>query len=998
MKLSKILPLFLLMIACISLLVTCSKARSPVESDIGNLPGISNDLHESIGTGTVNRSLLAVYDAVIDPESGIFTIAPIQRAAEYHLPLTNLYPNVLQITSYGFTPNFWADIKLTHPLPGSGIDGFDPRVIAIIPANSGVSMNYPVFNVVANNRVVLNQDGYTKLYDDLGGSIPGNTNPFLAYFKHVEYRRWFSSGSGMTSDTRRWDMDINGFGGPMQFKLVVDVSLNYPNPPQPVIDNAPEPVEMNANISTGLLPNGGFATIDVILRDWQGLSDIKCKVESPGLFNGAIQLMYSHPGQDPDEYIFSGTIPNELQASVGEYPVLISAWDIPTGIHTFNESTALVSNDIAFNPVDVTPPWLNFSPEDICVEGNYAYIAGNINGLHIFDISDPANPVWVNKVDSIGSIYHVYVEGNYAYILSMSYGNLCIIDINPPDSAYIVKKVDTPFAPYDVQIANGYAYVGFIDYSNYTSGLYIIDVNPPESAYLVNAVDTHGPDNTRVQVLDGYAYVANASDGLQIIDIEPPESAYIVKTVNLQTTSTNNVELNIFAGYAFVLSSSTSNGGLSIIDTDPPESAYLVQTVDINANYLTEFLISDGYAYIGIDGGGLPIIDIDPPESAYIAKTIDMSGYTSGIQISGEYAFVTNSESFYVIDIQSPESAYIFNSVEIPDYIWCTKLSAGYAYLIGCPGLMIIDIYPPESAYIASTTGTEYRSEDIQISNGYAYTANAICGFRITDIEPLESAKTVKRIEPITLTEKVITSDGYAYVIDENAGLQIVDIEPPESAYIVKSIRPGYYKPSDVYVSDGYAYVTSYEFDESVGFLHIIDIDPPGEAYTVKGVYMREARGVFASGGYAYVAAEGFLAVVDVDPPESANIVKKVEFSDYGRGVFVSDGYAYVTSQSGRLRVIDIDPPEDANIVKTVEMPYPYANEVYVSNGYAYVTFGDYMNTPLGNFAIIDIDPPDTANVVASLPTPSPALGFQVSGNYAYIADYHGGMRIIRLY
>ena len=50
------------------------------------------------------------------------------------------------------------------------------------------------------------------------------------------------------------------------------------------------------------------------------------------------------------------------------------------------------------NAIDVTPPWLNFSPWGVCVSGNYCYVAAGVNGLHIFDISNPAKPVWVNQV------------------------------------------------------------------------------------------------------------------------------------------------------------------------------------------------------------------------------------------------------------------------------------------------------------------------------------------------------------------------------------------------------------------------------------------------------------------------------------------------------------------------------------------------------------------------------------------------------------------------
>jgi hypothetical protein len=342
----KILPIFIMMIACAVMSIACSNGNSPVEPSTNEISGISNDLPMSIGAELENRDLLAVYDASIDPAAETFTITPDNRTAQYHFPLTQMYPNVLKITGYGFTPNLWADIKLVHPYPGSGIKGYDPRVIAILPANSGVRFIYPVHGVGGNNAVVKEPDGYTGLHDSLGGSIPGNVNPFKAYFKNQPYRVW--SGTGVTEETQRWQMNIAGFGGPLQFKLVVDVSTNYPNPPQPIIDNAKEPVRIDAKIGPGLSPEGGSGEIIVALLDWQGHASISgVMVEAPDLFIGTVNLAYSAPGPNPNEYIYSGFIANSKMAPVGEYKILISALDSTTGIFMYDEFTARVSETIA---------------------------------------------------------------------------------------------------------------------------------------------------------------------------------------------------------------------------------------------------------------------------------------------------------------------------------------------------------------------------------------------------------------------------------------------------------------------------------------------------------------------------------------------------------------------------------------------------------------------------------------------------------------------------
>ena len=324
----------LLVLLAISL-SACSGSKSPVEPMIKD--SNSSVLPESSINPPVNRDVIAIYDATIDPAAETFTIKPCERDAAYHFPLTQWYPRVLQITGYGWTPNFWVDIKLKHPFPGTGIKGYDPRVIAILPANPGVSFNYPTLNINANNSVLLEPDGYTKLFDNLGGSILGNTNPFKAYFKDQPNRVW--SGTGVTEETQRWQMNLAGFGGPLKYKLVVDVSTNYPNPPQPIIDNAPEPVEIRVEFkSGGLFDGGGRVDVNVILLDWQGAIGIGgVKIEAPNIFNNIINLAYIGPGPNPNEYVFSGTIQNELMVSPGIYNGLVFTWDQLTGTAIFKE-------------------------------------------------------------------------------------------------------------------------------------------------------------------------------------------------------------------------------------------------------------------------------------------------------------------------------------------------------------------------------------------------------------------------------------------------------------------------------------------------------------------------------------------------------------------------------------------------------------------------------------------------------------------------------------
>jgi len=925
--------LLVISIGMFLIIASCSQVKNPVDDN-------SEFQNNDNSVGSLNyRQPVAVYDVTIDPATQNVTLVESNRIAAFHLPLTSYYPNVLKITGYGWTPNFWADIKLSHPFPGSGIDAFDPRVIAILPANPGVSFNYPVFNVTGNHSVVLEPDGYTKLFDSLGGSLPGNTNPFKAYFKNQPNRRWSSTGT--TSETQRWNMKLTGFGGPIQYKLVVDVSTNYPNPPQPVIDNAPEPVEIQTQIGDGLFDTGGNANIEVTLTDWQGSSGTKCKVEAPNLFNSAVELNYSTPGPNPNEYIFSGIISNSLLAPAGEYKILIATWDIATDVHMFNEATAIVLPE-AFNLKDITPPWLITRPQDITIAGNYAYVADEQYGLFILDLSNPANPSWTGDVDTPGIALDVFVSGNYAYVADSEAG-LEIIDVSDPQSPYIVKTIDTSWSAKCVKVTGGYAYVAD------DVGIQIIDIDPINSAYIVKMIPASG-HNDGIDLSNGYAFVISDVPELQIFDVDPVSSAYLATSLMLPDKAR---DIFISGNYAYI----TGNwAGLIIVDISSPLSANIVKTVS-TPTITIDVWVSGDFAYVSGLQPGLSIIDINPFDEAHTVGTVNLPEYNySGVAVKGDYAYIAGEEvGIQVIDINPPESPFLEKSAFAP--VHANGLAADSNYLYASDlfiGMQVVDITSPRDAFVAKTVYTSYSTvnNDVRIYGGYAYLSSIL-----------------------------------EYFVPIGA-LEIIDINVPQDAYILNTVSPigrGFSSRTDV--SKGYAY-----FNNDQQGLYIVSIEPPQSASIINNVAMPAySNGLKVLNGYVYSAnGQSGLNIIDVEPPGSAALVKNVDTPGDAWDVDVADGYAYVSDGANGLQIIDIDPIDQASIVKTVDTPGKSMG-IYISGGFAFIADYDY------GLQIIDIDPPLSAHIETSISSPGAASEVCVSGNYGYVACGDDGLQIVKL-
>jgi len=1005
---------------CIICLQSCS-GGDPVKVD-AILPGIQE---QSAERGESNHYLWAYNLVYVNPSENEFEIIPVRQVAIHWNIVIFLEQtpcaNCLKII--GITPS-WSGtslvtIMLTHPFDNPNLTGFDVRGITMF---SG-SFSFPNAGLNTPDRFLgdgelVNADGYTTLYNfttagsglaGLQGYIKGNlatATPPDALLNG--YKRLISGGNENTRNAfftdyeKMFTFDIDMPDGPFVLGYAVDVSWAPPiNKPveDPMTDfgpnaNCPEPWKIEVvDIGPGLAPEGGTTILQIDVYDWQGKDDAHpVIVECPELFDGEIEGTWV---SDEDGFTrYEAEIENAKLAPMGDYHCLVSKeakendpinkpWLDLTAYLVFPAKVGWLEGF----PVDVTPPLLNFSSNLVVVDGDYGYIARGDLGLHIYDLSDPVNPVLINMFDTPGSANKVVLSGGYAYVADGDSG-LQIIDISTPESAFTVSSVVTPGSAETFVLSGSYAYV--LD-----ENLQVIDIDPPELAYLVNSVATPG-SATKVEVSGGYAYV---SDGdLQIIDIDPPESASIVNFIEPYFYFEG---FTVSGDYVYIQSHSKIQDyscSLQIFDIQTPESANEVKNDVQGGRFESEITVSGGYAYVGQEFFGLRIIDIDPPESACTVGSVVLSTYA--ISLSGNLAYVISSNGLCVINIELPESPYLVSSVDTPGTCGGITLFEDYAYINNTTGIQIISIEPPESAYFASSIENVFHVDVLSESEDYMYVIGSGGVFQIIDIDPPESAYVLKTLDIEYDALGVVVTGDYAYFTN-SFGLHIIDINPPESAYIVNSVdTPGY--PMDLVVAGNYAYIA-----DSDSGLQIIDIDPPESAYILNTVETPEsARGVAVSGDYAYilesVGLHPELNIVDINPPESAYIIKSVEVWWYSSAVEVSGGYAYVTdgnpfTNGGSIKIIDVDPPESAHIISSVTIPYD-GYGFAISGGYAYIACHYSYIDHYSELAIVDIDPPFSAHHVSSFDTGMYVESVAVSEGYVYVGCQVTGLSILKLW
>ena len=879
----KIIRLSLLMLMLIggTVFAACSSnGKEPLSPIDGDSPlsacAISDEHH----------ALWGMWDIAIDLTR--LTATPrLLRNVQAHYDITlNILPpacdDCLKWNILGFNPSTHilnVDVTLRNPYAISGRD-----VRGILYTNSA-------------GHLLVNADSWTGLYDIAGGDT---INPFKAFAK-AEVNRTFA---GLAEHTENYRVYIPTPPQYAAVKFAVDAS--WPG-------NCKEPYSIQ-NFTQGILYNTGDeqAMITVDVHDWQ--NDVnKVTLAAANITGQSFMQLYKVSGDTWGLYI-----KNSAGASPGQHRIRFIATSTDSGATPLYHYVDLTITEwgTPSDPVDITPDYLNFNPQDVWVEGDIAYVAGSLHGLHAFDISDPTKPVWLSRAQTANYAYDVVVNGDHAFVADL-YSGLEIYDIPSPGTMNYSKTIYNGGESHSLIVKNGYAYI-----ADGSVGLTIIDIDPIETASVVKTVDT--PNRAiGVAVSDDYAYVADYQGGLQIIDINPIGSAGIVKNVTFSEACQNVVYANGYV-YAAVWGSS-----LAIVDVEPVGSAYVEKYVYMSGPM--DLVESSGYVYVAC-GRCLRIVDVDPPNTASVVGLLNFRGYAVGLMLKDGYAFIANAESgLDVVDVSNvcfPQpvcTAFtvgnVFDVTAYGDYVYVCNWMGGFN---------IIDNHDPYTPQIIKVIDTPECARACKVLNGYAYVAASSGNFYIVDIDPVESANIVKTVTGISSIDLVLDG-GYAYVASSGAGLTIVDIDPIGSAYVVKTVdTPG--NAGGVAVGGGYAYIA-----DGTSGLQVIDINPLGSASIVHSVAMPdEAIAVALAGNYVYVA-DFFagLAIVDVTSPTSASIVKTVDTDGRAEDVVVAGDYAYV-ADNNRFTIIDINPVNSAYVYLSMT-PRGGGTSVDVKDNYAYL-------------------------------------------------------------
>jgi len=549
--------------------------------------------------------------------------------------------------------------------------------------------------------------------------------------------------------------------------------------------------------------------------------------------------------------------------------------------------------------------------EGLAVRGNYAYLSGM---KHIFDVTNPANPLRVGGVQSSG--FATVFVGSLAYVATG--GGLAIYDLANPVAPTLLGSIDTTDFAAAVAVSGNYAFV-----ADYSGGLRVIDISNPTNPTAVTALASIALA-IDVKIAGNYAYVVDEEAGLRIVDISNPAAPALVGTFQ---TSGFAYRVAIAGNFAYVAcEDEDTNRGLQIVNVSNPAAPTLAGFFDA-VDFLSDVTIVGNFAYVA-GGSGFRILDITNPANP-IPTAPAAFGNFRRIAVAGDHAnLVQEGFGLRVFNVANPATLLPAGSFSLAGFSEAVAIAGDYAYLAEGRALQIVSITNPAAPTAVGQLTSVGIALGVTVSGNYAYMAYQTFGMRIVSVTNPANPVLVSTL-PTFNARAIAVVGNLAYIADGEAGLRIANIANRSSPILVGT----YNTPGAAY---GVAVESNRAYVADVGRgLQVIDVSVPNNP-TLLGNFqtLGAANDVVVSGTNAYVA-NGIhgIEVIDVSNPAAMRLIARVDTAGFAVGV--AAGSAYIADSAGGVEAFDFN--ASGAFVSTGQFPTQVdARDVAASGNYVF--------------------------------------------------------------
>lgn len=359
-----------------------------------------------------------------------------------------------------------------------------------------------------------------------------------------------------------------------------------------------------------------------------------------------------------------------------------------------------------------------------------------------------------------------------------------------------------------------------------------------------------------------------------------------------------------------------------------------------------------------------------------VSRTVTPGG-SSDVVLSGDLAYIADTDAgLLILDISNPASPVALGSVDTPGYARALWLAGSYAYIADdASGLQVVDVSDPMAPALVGSLGTATPVFDVFVSEGAAYLAADTGGLVIADVTDPAVPVALGAFDTPELARSVVVEGELAYLADYLGGLLIFDVSDPASPLLIGSWDDASVR--DVKLAGGLLYAAS-----GIG-LAVFDVSSPGSPQLLGSNDAAVGWDITIAGGRAYM--RGAHSVFDISDPSDPVVLGS--FAHLGYRSVIRDGLAFV-AEFDTLLVVDVSDPPGSGVLGRLA-PEDLMEGLAVQGDYAYVA--DWT----GGMGVIDISNSSDPVRVASVPPTTFAHDLAVQGNYAYVVEPGAGLTVV---
>jgi hypothetical protein len=568
-------------------------------------------------------------------------------------------------------------------------------------------------------------------------------------------------------------------------------------------------------------------------------------------------------------------------------------------------------------------------PEDVCIRGNFAYLACNQAGLRIIDISDLASPIDMGH----------YNLGLYQQATA-------------------------------IEVEGGRAFLGIDE------GIIIIDISNPLHPEQLGFVSLDGR-KMAIKADQNYVYVCRVG-GLAIVNAADPVAASVIWTSSDIGLAR---DIEIHANIAYV---SCNGQGLRVMDISNKTDPLVTNVFDFNNDgEVTGATVSGGYAFMSCGEMGFNILDLSTMQ---IVSGIDSLAYSTSVKVIGNYAYVAYfipECPLAIVDISNPLSPQTLGVYQPPTDLAQFDIAGGIAYIADCEsGLRMVDIsdpYNPHEDYYFNRCGSDFG---VLISGDYAFVQDYSC-VRIYDISDMRHPLEVSRYDIVYRIEDMIIEGNILYLVGyDNIAIYAIDISIPSSPDLLGTFSvPSVFQHSRIAIYDHYAYLAHYSG------ICIVDIADPRHMIQSGFVTVSLDSPRFAIKSHYLYLTDNYNRVRILN---LANPTAPAWIGSYNLGEFCMDlkikGDLLYALTIRKLKIFDANCFAGCAPLCNITLlgdGINFPNNMTISNQYVYIA-----DDSIG-LRVYDATNPSAPQLAGYYHTPGISYGVSLKNQVAVVADYN---------